>query len=134
MIDVNAIVRAFLLTDATLKGLVESRLYAGKSVPPERYKPKDKDGNSQPCICFQIRGGSPDYDDALLKPSIQFKCYAATPLAAGALYRALVDALHNASSADILYAEQETLGADLREPATGWPFVLTHFLIMCRQS
>lgn len=129
MVDLHAIVRAYLLTDATLVGLIGSRLYAGRDVPPVGYKPDDG-----ACITFKVRGGGPDYDDALLNPSVQLKCYAESEAEAWALYRALYDHLHNAHTASILHAESDALGQLLEEPDTKWIFVLTFFTVMVKQS
>jgi len=128
MIDANAKIREYLLTDVPLVNLVGARIYAGRDVPPEGYQPQDG-----AAITFRLRGGSPDYDDALLTPSVQFKCYAATEIDAMTCYRALYDALHNGTGATVLHGESEILGQSLEEPNTQWPFVLSYFQIMLRQ-
>lgn len=128
MIDANAKIREFLVADVPLVNLCGTRIYAGRDVPPEGYNPADGDA-----ITFKIRGGSPDYDDALLSPSVQFKCYGATELAAMACYRALYDALHNGTGATVLHGESEILGQALEEPDTQWTFVLAYFTVMLRQ-
>jgi len=111
-----------------LTDLVGSRIYAGRDVPPAGYKPGD--GN---CITFKVRGGGADYDDALLNPSVQFKCYSTDEVGAYALYRVLYDHLQNAKSSQILHAESETFGQILEEPETEWYFVLAYFTIMIRR-
>lgn len=129
MIDVNAVIRSYLITSTDLLALVGSRVYAGRDVPPPGYTPGDGD-----CVTFRVRGGSPDYDDALLNPSVQIKCYSTSELGAWTLYRTLYDHLHNGRGASILHAESETLGQLLEEPDTEWVFVLAFFLIQIRQS
>lgn len=111
-----------------LADLVGSRIFAGRDVPPVGYVPADGD-----CIVFKVRGGGPDYDDALLNPSVQFKCYSTDEVNAYALYRTLYDHLHNGTSSAILHAESETLGQILEEPETEWYFVLSYFTIMTRR-
>lgn len=132
MIDPHAIVEGFLAVQTDLVGVL---LYTGEDVPPPGYSP----GDSGDCITFKVRGGDSDYEDALLRPSMQFKCYGAsggvpTTAASYALYRTLHDVLHGARSAEILHCERETLGQPLREPDTEWPFVLVHFRFLLRQS
>jgi hypothetical protein len=129
MIDAHTTIRAFLLTNAPLVALVGTRLYAGRDVPPVGYKPLDG-----PCITFKVRGGGPDYEDALLNPSVQFKCYDDTETECYALYRALYAAVQNGTSATVLHAETETLGQVLSEPDTGWYFTLAYFKFMLRQA
>ena len=130
MIDVHAALLAFL--EAELSGV---KIYAGRSEPPVGYRLTGGD-----CIVFRARGGGPDYDDALLMPSVQFKCYGtdanneSSELASFTLYRSLYDALHNGHDGSILHAQSETLGQLLDEPDTGWYYVLAHFQIMVRQS
>lgn len=129
MIDALALIRTHLLANTALAALVSTRVYAGRDVPPPGYKPSDG-----AAITFKLRGGQPDYDDALLNPSVQFRCYGATELAADVCYRALYDALHNAHGASVLHGEIEIAGQSLEEPETAWPFVLAYFTVMLRQS
>ena len=129
MVDPHTTIRTFLVADATLIALTGSRIYAGRDVPPKGYKPSDG-----ACIVFRVRGGGPDYDDALLNPSVQFKVYAEDELDAYTAYRALYDRLHNGYSVAILHAESEVLGQLLEEPDTEWRFVLAYFLVQIKQS
>ena len=129
MIDAHTTIRAFLLTHAPLAALVGTRLYAGRDVPPVGYQPL-----AGPCITFKVRGGGPDYEDALLNPSVQFKCYDDTEAESYDLYRTLYEAAHNGYSATVLHAATETLGQVLSEPDTGWYFTLAYFKFMLRQA
>ena len=128
MVDVHVALLAFL--EAELSSV---QFYAGRSEPPVGWRLTG--GN---CIVFRARGGGPDYDDALLMPSVQFKCYGVdsngetSELASWTLYRSLYDALHNGHDGDILHAQSETLGQLLNEPDTGWYYVLAHFSGMIR--
>lgn len=122
MNDVAIVIRDFLLADAGLVALVGDRIHAEKSNPPAGYKP-----SAGPCICFKVRGGGISSSDALLLPSVQFLCYAADEVTANTVYQALVEALHNGRGAEMRWGQSETLGQTLRDPETGWPFVLCHF-------
>jgi len=129
LVDPHIVILGFLADDETLVALTSSRIYAGRDVPPVGYKPSDG-----ACVVFRVRGGGPDYDDALLNPSVQFKCYSEDEVAAFAVYQALYDRLHNGYSATILHAESEVLGQLLEEPDTEWRFVLAYFLVQIKQS
>ena len=129
MIDAHKVIREFLLDNAALVALAAERVYAGRDVPPVGYKPDDG-----ACVVFKLRGGRPDYGDALLDPSVQFKCYGATEALAYQVYRAVYDAVHNGTGAGVLHAESETLGQVLSEPDTGWYFALAYFTFMLRQE
>jgi len=129
LVDPHTTIRTFLAADATLTALTSTRIYAGRDVPPKGYKPSDG-----ACVVFRVRGGAPDYDDALLNPSVQFKVYGEDEVAAFAVYQALYDRLHNGYSATILHAESEVLGQLLEEPDTEWRFVLAYFLVQIKQS
>lgn len=128
MIDAHAVILEYLEAQAGLVGLTDSRIYAGRDTPPVGYKPDDG-----VCVTFRVRGGNPDYEDALLIPSVQFKCYASSEADAWALYRTLYDAVHNGNNAEVLHAESEVLGQLLEEPDTQWVFVLGFFVFMLRQ-
>lgn len=128
MIDAQDIIRDYLLTDTPLVALVGSRIHAGRNVPPPGYQ-EASDGD---CLTFRVRGGRMDYEDALVIPSVQFKFYSTSEAGAQAGYRALYDALHGATSGDILHAEIDILGQTLEEPGTQWVFVLAFFTIMLR--
>lgn len=125
MIDVGAAIRQYLLMQGDLTALVGSRIYAESDSPPPGYKP----GSDGPAVCFKTRGGSHDFSDKLLLPSVQVKVYADTTLRANEAYRALYDALHNGHDATMRWAQSETLGVTLLEPETGWAFVLVYFQV-----
>ena len=128
MIDVNAKVLTLLEADTALVTLCGDRIYAGRDVPREGYNPGD--GSA---ITFRVRGGLGfDEENALTTPSFQFKCYGSTELNAQTCYRALVDALHNGSSTDVLRGILESPGQLLEEPGTEWPFVLAFFTVHIR--
>ena len=130
MIDANAKVLTLLEANGALVALTGSRIYAGRDVPPPGYNPGD--GSA---ITFRVRGGPGfDEEDAILTPSFQFKCYGADEIKAMTCYRALVDALHNGYTADVLRGIQESVGQLLEEPSTEWPFVLVFFTVWIRTA
>lgn len=122
MIDLPAAVRTRLAANATLVGLVDTRIYAEQENPPAGYTP-----NAGPCLCFKFRGGAVDYTDAVFQPSVQFRCIAKDTLTANRLYRALYDALHSQHGGTVRWGQIEMLGETLTDPETGWPFVLCAF-------
>lgn len=125
MIDGPKMLRDYLLTVGGLTALVSTRIYAERNNPPPGYDP-GRGG----AVCFKERGGTEDYNGLLLWPSIQFKCYGASELVAGRVYRALYDALNLESSGNVLHAEIEALGETLRESDTGWVYNLSYFRVM----
>lgn len=135
MIDPNSTLRTFLVADTTLAALVSTRIYAGRDVPPPGVTP----AGTGPLIAFRIRGGAGEYggrqyEDALVIPSVQFKCYGEDEIEAYQVYRALADALHNGHGVGILHAVEEGVGQSLEEPDTEWRFVLAFFAVMVRAS
>lgn len=125
MIDAPKALRDYLLTNAALVALVGTRIYAETNTPATDYTPSD--GGA---VCFQFRGGKADYSDALMVPSVQFKCYGATTVKAQEVYRALYTALQNAAAGTMRWARCEVAGQSLaEEPSGGWPFVLTFFKV-----
>lgn len=132
MIDLHRAVIDFLsVTGHEIAGMVEDRFYGGRSEPPVGYEVSDG-----PCVVFRVRGGGPDYDDALLIPSVQFKVYGHSEERAIEVYRALYDRLHNGHDGTILHAESEVLGQPLEEVdrETQWRYVLAFFIVMVRQD
>ncbi len=134
MRDIQADIRTYLLTKTALTDLVSDRIYAGRDVPKVGYKPQDG-----AAITFKIRGGAGefrgrDYEDALLVPSVQFKCYGLSEKDAFEVYRTLVDSLHNGTSFIILHAEETGIGQPLDETDTDWHFVLSFFDFLVRSA
>ena len=130
MIDLHTAVIDFLQEPGyEIAGMVEDRFFGGRHVPPEGYEVDDG-----PCVVFRVRGGGPDYDDALLIPSVQFKVYGHNEERAFEVYRALYDRLHLGHDGTILHAESEVLGQPLEEVETEWRYVLAFFLVMVRQT
>ena len=117
MVDAHAAVLGFLETN--LPGVT---IAAAVETAPKGYKPSDGS-----LIVFKARGGNHAYEADHLFPSMQFKCYGLTELAAMTLYRSLFDTLNHSSGAGVKWAESEVLGQPLYEPDTGWPYVLAFF-------
>lgn len=129
MLDSNAIVRAYLVTDAALTAIVSSRIYC----------PRLPEGADLPALGFFTRGGlSTPYITGLLTPSVQFDCWGTTPDEAREVYRALYDALQGiqnvaVGSNYILSAREEVQGQDLVDLEIPNYFrVLTFFEIIIR--
>lgn len=129
MISVHAAIRQHLATNMALHPLVGSRIWAGRIEPAPGYQP-----SQGAAITFAVRGGAPDYSDAIVEPSVQFQCWGATEVQAETAYNTLFDAMQNAHNGVIAWARCEVLGQLLREPATGWPFVLTYFQVKLRNG
>lgn len=125
MTDPHKAVRDYLLTNGALVALTSTRIYAAKDTPPTGYTP----ATTGAAICLKVAGGSPDYSGALISPRIQFKCYAATEVAAQALFSALYGALHEQAGGEVRWAMCETLGQIIPEPDTGWLFALSYFRV-----
>ena len=134
MIDTNAVIKAYLDSDAGIHGVVADRIYC----------PRLPENAILPAIGFFTRGGprANPHIPPLLSPSKQFDCWDKNdPIVARQVYRVLYDALQGiqnvkvtigATDYYILSAEEEVPGQDLIDPDTGWFKVLTFFEIMVR--
>ena len=117
--DTNSIIRAFLVLQATLTDEV------GGGVSPRIYCPRLPENASLPALGFFTRGGtSTPYIPGMVTPSVQFDCWATSPLAARQIYRALYDVLQgiqnqtvtvDGSDYLILSAIEEVQGQDLQD-------------------
>ncbi len=82
--DTNAIIRAYLATDAGLAAIVGTRIYC----------PRLPENATLPAVGFFTRGGlSNPYIPGLPSPSVQFDCWADKPDGARRVYGALYTAL-----------------------------------------
>jgi len=129
LIDTNAIIKSYLATDAALTALVSTRIYC----------PRLPENATLPAIGFFTRGGtSTPYIPEIPEPSVQFDCWASSPIMARQVYRALYDALQGiqnvkVGSSYILSAREEVQGQDLIDESIPNYFrVLTFFEIMIR--
>jgi len=129
LIDTNAIIKSYLATDAALTALVSTRIYC----------PRLPENATLPAIGFFTRGGtSTPYIPEIPEPSVQFDCWASSPIMARQVYRALYDALQGiqnvkVGSSYILSAREEVQGQDLVDSEVqGYFRVLTFFEVMVR--
>jgi hypothetical protein len=121
----------FLLDDADLEALVETRIWGGISMPPRGADYKPSVGGA---ICLQTISGVDDYTDLMRHERVQFKCYAATRAEADALAGVLHGALQSARAGTIKWARRTTTARVLAEPDTGWIFAFTQYAIMIHQE
>lgn len=129
MRDAPEAIRTYLTTCISLTDLIGTRLYMETDTPGTGYTPA-----AGGALCLKIRGGAPDYSDALVRLSLQAKCYGPSEQTAQAVYRALYDALHNTRRDGLVrWGQCEQVGVTLTEPETwpgaGWPFVLAFFTV-----
>jgi len=118
MIDTNAILRTYLASGggatAALVALVGTRIYCPR-LPENCIWPA-----GQGALGFFTRGGTvnPHIPD-LPSPSVQFDCWASTPIVARQVYRALYDAFQIQEVAvganRIACAIEEVQGQDLED-------------------
>ena len=112
--DTNAILKEYLDTCTTLTALVKA---AGESA--RIYCPRLPENATLPAVNFFTRGGtSTPYIPGIPEPSVQFDCWASSPIVARQVYRALYDNLQgiqNVKVGDyyIMSAIEEVQGQDL---------------------
>jgi hypothetical protein len=121
----------FLLDDADLEALVETRIWGGISMPPRgaNYKPP-----AGAAICLQTISGADDYTDLMRHEQVQFKCYAATRADADVLAGVLHGALQSQRTGTMKWARRTITARVLAEPDTGWIFAFTQYAIMIHQE
>ena len=130
-VSTDATVVEFLLTDADLEALVESRIWGGISTPP---RAANYDTTIGAAICLQTIAGADDYTDLLRHEQVQFKCYAASRAKADILAGVLHGALQNKRTGKIKWARRTTTARVMAEPETGWIFAFTQYAIMIHQE
>ncbi len=134
--DTNAIIRAYLITCGTLTALIGG-------VTPRIYCPRLPENCTWPAnegaISFFTRGGtSTPYIPGIPEPSVQFDCWASTPVTARNIYNKLYDNLQGiqditVGAYKILSAIEEVQGQDLVDVEIPNYFrTLTFFSIMVR--
>jgi hypothetical protein len=127
MIDHEAIVRTHLLTNTALVTLVSTRIYAGTHLP-DGYTPADG-----PAVVFATRGGNDAYSRATTVPSMQYRCFGATPTIARQVDRALYDALQDEAGVSVRTSIRDTYPQLLQDPETDWWYVFSgyrHWLVV----
>ena len=131
--DTNSIIRAFLILQTTLTGVVGQRIET----------PRISENEALPALGFFTRGGtSTPYIPGIVTPSIQFDCWGDSPIVAREVYRALYEVLQGiqnikvtvgGSDYYIMSAIEEVQGQDLQDIDIPDRFrVLTSFSIMIR--
>lgn len=129
MIDTVAAIRAVLLADAGIAGLVGTRIYAA---PPGL--PEGQSSPPPPSIVVQAVGGDMASADPTLQQRYYVRCYGATGQDTMAIYRAIYDILIDTDGrarGPRLIANRWLLkSAMLTSPATdeepqGWPITTT---------
>lgn len=131
--DTNSIIRAYLVAQTTLTGVLSS--------VDAIYCPRLPENAILPALGFFTRGGSSDpYIPGIVTPSVQFDCWAASPILARQVYRALYDVLQGIQNITvavggtdylILSAIEEVQGQDLVDIEVPDYFrVLTFFSMM----
>lgn len=131
--DTNSIIRAFLVLQTALTDVVGQRIHC----------PRLPENEMLPALGFFTRGGSSTpYIPGIVTPSVQFDCWAITPIIARQVYRALYDVLQgvqrevvtvDGSDYIIWGAEEEVQGQDLQDiDIPEYYRVLTSFSIMIR--
>ena len=134
--DTNSVIRAYLVTQATLTNLIGG-------ATPRIYCPRLPENTTLPAVSYFTRGGSSDlHIKPILSPSVQFNCWADDPLKAREIYRALYDVLQGIQMTDvivgvttysILSAREEVHGQDLvDETIPNYFRTLCFFSIMIR--
>ncbi|HUV56618.1 MAG TPA: hypothetical protein VMV84_05230 [Dehalococcoidales bacterium] len=131
--DTNSILKEYLDTRTTLTDLVKA---AGESA--RIYCPRLPENATLPAVGFFVRGGtSTPYIPGIISPSVQFDCWAASPIVARQVYRALYDNLQGIQNVKvgsyyIMSAIEEVQGQDLADEIPGYFRVLTFFSVMIR--
>jgi len=131
--DTNAILKSYLDTCVTLTDLVSTRIYCPR-LPENCTWAADKGA-----LSFFTRGGtSTPYIPGIISPSVQFDCWASTPIVARSIYNKLYDNLQGIQDTavgayKILSAIEEVQGQDLVDELVPNYFrTLTFFSIMIR--
>ena len=130
--DSNIIIRDYLADQATLTGIVGTRIYV----------PRLPENATLPAVSFFTRGGeSSPYIPGIVIPSVQFDCWAASPVEARAVYSALFAVLQGIQNISVTTADgtfilhsamEEVQGQDLIDDIPNYFRVLTFFSFMIR--
>jgi len=132
LVDTNAVIRAYLVANAGIIAFFDPDA-------PRIYCPRLPEGAILPAIGFFTRGGrSTPYIPDLVSPSVQFDCWADSPIVARQVYRTLYGALQGlqnqvVDSNKILSAREEVQGQDLQDvDIPGYWRVLSFWEIIVR--
>lgn len=119
----GAVLVAYLKTVTEITAVVSTRIYSGKNFPPG-YSVSDG-----PAILMQPRGGEIHYSGKALEPSMQIRCYGANELVAENLSGLVFTALNNHQGNGLVGAYLEAMPTPLRDPETGWDYVLSYYKV-----
>ena len=122
MNDTTAIYRAFLAAQSTLTDVTGARIYA--DALPVGWLPTDG-----PSVVFRVAAGDSNEIAPAQRIFFEGRCYAATRLAAWALYQALWDSTHGKqmqtqNNVRIWWILERFTGRLEVDPDTGWFYVL----------
>ncbi len=131
--DTNSIIHAYLVDQTSLTTLVGTRINV----------PRLEENQTLPAIGFFTRGGrSNPHIEEMVSPSVQFDCWADSPIGVRTVYRELVDVLQGIQNVNvtvdgsvyqIISAVEETIGQDLQDVDVPFRFrVMTFFQITIR--
>ena len=130
MVDIDAVIRAWLGTLAGITSAFGNRIYAGRLLPPG-YKPEQ--GKA---LLFAARSGQQDFSSKIMTPSMQFRIYGATEKDVREGMKDLYDAINDQKYQKIVYCRMEdgTGPVLLTEPGTNWPYILIFFRMHVRND
>lgn len=126
--------RLYLLADATVAGLVGTRVFGGELPDSEA------DDMPRACVVLNYAGGFADrwaYVE-LGEPRVDVRCYGTTPYVADQLYRAVHGALKHLTrtvlGGTMLHsASLESSVQGLRDPDTEWPFAFSSWVVLASE-
>ncbi len=108
--DVNAILRAYLVADSSISSLVGTRIYCPRLV----------EGATLPAISYFVRGGtSTPYLTDIVIPSFQIDCWASSSMSARGVYMAVYDALQGIQNNKVTIATKDYYILSAREEVQG---------------
>jgi hypothetical protein len=133
--DIAVVVAHLSAAGSALYTLCGTRVYYGRL--PSGYE------NTQPALLITRRGGQPDSYIGTVETDLIVKCFGGSSSFAQAeqVYRALRDRLHGNSntnqstaSGTVVTARETGMGQPITDPETGWPYVLTYYLVAVRPN
>lgn len=117
-VDPHSLIADYLTTVSQVTTLTGSRIWAGEDTPAKGYTP-----TVGGAIVFRVRGGPEDHAPHYARPSVQFKCYAATRAAAYTLALTVKAALDEMHLAGLPTGQVETM-PNLINEVNGWPMAV----------
>lgn len=117
-IDPHPLISTYLAGVSQVNAVTGARIWAGEDTPPKGYEPTQ--GGA---IVFRVRGGLEDHSAHYARPSVQFKCYAATRVLAYSLALTVKAVLDDAPIPGLPTGKVETL-PNLINEVNGWPMAV----------